>query len=233
MGIYFAALKLNIRLSKELGRWTVDVFERRFRYSEARPARRFLLMLMLSFAPMLVWLLPIGGKGFFYELLRSTAFNGTLLDDGVFLAVTGALLLVALRQLTLGKNNKGLTVAAALAAGVCSVALVSVSGLSLIGGVFAVLVLCGISKKTAYRFALEMSIPVLLVMGIIELATAAYKASAVQIIIGLVLSAVFAFLCARVLRWLINKGTLKYVALYDVFIGAITAVIGIVQLIIR
>lgn len=233
LGIFLAMFKLCIKMGAEFGKCAADVVRKDFSYREAKPPRRFLLMLMLCFAPMLVWLIPIGKTGMLYEVLRRTGFNGTLLDTGVFLAVTGALLLAALRQLSLGKNENGISVLPAVCAGVVSIALVPVSGLALIGGVFSLLVIFGVTKKQSMNFALLMSIPVLIVSGIIELATAVYAVTLVQVIIGLVLSIAVSFLCTRVFKWLVNKAYMKYVAYYDLFLGAIVAVIGIVQLIIR
>ena len=233
VGILVACLKMTVRMSKEFVSCAGDVVKRNFSYREARPARKFMLMLMLCFAPMLLWLIPIGKNGMLYEVLRRTNFNGTLLDTGIFFAVTGGLLLLALRQLTLEKNTKNMTVISAVTVGIVSLVLVPVTGLSLIGGVFSLLILMGVSKKQAVNFSLLMSVPILIVMGIIEIVTAAYKVTLVQIILALIFSVACSFVCTRVFKWLINKNTIKYVAYYDLFMGGIVAVIGIVQLIIR
>ncbi|MBQ9228610.1 MAG: undecaprenyl-diphosphate phosphatase [Eubacterium sp.] len=232
LGIFAAMLRLCLRLAKELGGCAGDLLHRDFSYREASPARRFLLSLMLSFAPLLLWLIPVN-HNFSYEFLRRFGFNRTLLDEGLFLAITGALVLMALRQLTLGKNRKSVSALYGLLAGAVVLVSAPLSGLTVIGGVFAFLVLFGVTKKQALNFALVMSIPLLIGTGIAELATAAVRASAVQVILALVLSAVFAFLSVRVLKFLINKRYIKYIGYYDVSLGAITAVVGIVQLIVR
>jgi len=232
LGIFAAMLKLCLRMGKELGRCVGDVIHKEFTLRNVSPARKFLLFLMLSFAPMLVWLIPVN-HNFLYEFLRSFGFNNTLLDEGLFFAVNGALIVFAAKQLSLGRNRNPVTLSAVLFAAVMAVALVPLPGLTLIGGVFASLVLFGTSQKQAFNFAMLMSIPVLLGSGIAELATAAKGVGAVQAIIGIVLSAVFAFLTTRVLKFLITKNYIRYVAYYDLFVGAIVTVIGIVQLIVR
>ena len=233
VGIFLALLKLCLKLGGEFGKCAVDVAKKNFSYKEAKPIRKFLLMLMLSFAPMLLWLIPCGKGRLFFEVLRKTGFNGTLLDTGIFLALTGGLLFAAIKQLSLSKNDKAVTVVTALACGAASIVLLPVSGFAYIGGLFSLLVLLGVTRKTAYRFSFLMSIPVLIVMGIIELATAAYSVSAVQVIIALVLSVAVSFACVRAFKILLEKHFMQYVAYYDLFLGAIVAVIGIVQLIVR
>ncbi len=232
IGIVLAMLKLFVKLSAEFAGCTVDLAKRDFSY-KARPARKFMLMTLVSFVPMILWLVPIGKFGFLYKVLKSTGYNGTLFDDGIFLALTGGLLLLAARQMSLEKTNKPVSLSAAITVGALSLLFVPVSGLSLVGGAFAVLIMFGVSKKLALRYCLVMSVPVLLVKGIVEICVSAYKADAVQIVISLVISVIASFVCVRALKIIINKGYLKYIGIYDLGIGAIVFVIGIIQLIVR
>lgn len=232
LGIFAAMLKLCLRLGKELGRLAGDVIHKDFRYREARPARRFLLALMLSFAPLLLWLIPVN-HNFAYEFLRRFGFNHTLLDEGLFFAITGALLLMAVKQISTGKSQKQMSPAYGLLAGAVMLISAPLAGLSIIGGVFAFLLLFGISRKQSLNFALVMSIPLLLGTGIAELATAAVKVNVVQVILAVLFSVVCGFLCTRILKFIVNKGYLKYIGYYDISLGLITAVTGIVQLIVR
>ena len=122
---------------------------------------------------------------------------------------------------------------AAYVIGFLSLILVPVSGLSLIGGVFCVLMLLGVSKKLSFRYAFVLSVPVLIVMGIIELCSASTPAGIAAIIIGLILSAAASFLCVRVLKWVINNDKLKYFGYYDFGVGALALIIGLFELILK
>lgn len=232
LGIFAAMLRLCLRMGKELGRFAGDVIHKDFRYREARPARRFLLALMLSFAPLLLWLIPVN-HNFLYEFLRRFGFNHTLLDEGLFFIITAGLLLMAVKQLQNGKSQKQVSPLYGLLAGAVMLVSAPLAGLTVIGGVFVFLLLFGISRKQSLNFALVMSIPLLLGTGIAELATAAVKAGVAPIIIAIVLSVLCGFICTRVLKFVINKGYLKYIGYYDFSLGVITAVTGIVQLIVR
>ncbi len=232
LGIFAAMLRLCLRMGKELVRFAGDVIHKDFYYREARPARRFLLALMLSFAPLLLWLIPVN-HNFAYEFLRRFGFNHTLLDEGLFFVITGVLLLMAVKQISTGRSQKPMTPLYGLLAGAVMLLSAPLAGLSVIGSVFTFLLLFGIGRKQALNFALVMSIPFLIGTGITELITAAVKANVAQIIIGILVAAVFGFLCTRILKFIINKGYLKYIGYYDISLGVITAVTGIVQLIVR
>lgn len=233
LGIFLAMYKTFMKLGKEFFGCGKDIVKKQFSYREASPASKFMLMTLIAFAPMVLWLIPMGKYGFLLDVLRRTGYNHTLLDEGVFLAITGALLFFAAKQLRLGKNRNPVTVAPAAVSAVFMLVLVPVSGLSVIGGVFAIMVLFGVSTNLSYKYALVVSVPTLIGMGIFELTAATYKTGVVAILLGILFAVAVTFVCVRVLKWIIKKHYLQFIALYDMGIGAITAVIGIVQLIVR
>jgi len=233
LGIFAATYKLIIKLCAELFNTGKALVKKEFNYNNASNTRKLVLYLLISFLPMLLWLIPLGKYGMLYRVLRATSFNNTLLDDGIFIAVLGALVFFAAIQLNNGKKGRFVSLPAAITVGVCSLVFVPVSGLALIGGAFAVLVIFGVDSRLALKYGCIMSVPVLLTTGIVQLCTADYKSSIAAIIIGLVLSAPVAFLSVRILKNLIKNGMLKYISYYDFSIGLIVAVIGAVQLIVR
>lgn len=190
-------------------------------------------MTLISFCPMLLWLIPCGKYGFLYNVLRMTQFNMTLLDDGLFLAITGAMLIVASFEITKSRISKQVSIVAAVVIGALSVFLIPVSGFSFVGVVFAVLVLFGVNKKLALNYGLVMSVPVLVVSGIVEICISVTHVGVASVIIGLVISIVSAFFSVVFLKFFVNKGYLKYFGIYDVSVGAIIFIVGIFELIFR
>lgn len=233
LGIFAATYPFFAKLFAEAIDTGKDIIAKNFSYKNAKPQRKLLIFFLISFVPMFLWLIPLGKFGMAYRVLRATAYNNTLLDDGVFIAVLGALIFFAARQISLQKNRGFITLPAAICVGVCSLFFVPVSGLALIGGVFAVLTVFGVARNLALKYALSISVFVLLITGIVQLCTADYKTGIVAIIIGVVLSAPIAFFSVRVLKNVIKQGFLKYISYYDFSIGLIVAVIGAVQLIVR
>lgn len=233
IGIVIAFYKLFFSLSKEFFLTFRDLFKKELKGSAKAPARSFMYMTLISFVPMLLWLIPTGKNGFLFSLLRKTGYNGTLLDDGIFFVITGVLVLAAAKQLSLERNNKNVAVISAVIAGIACVVLVPVSGLSLVAGVFAVFMLLGVSKKLALRYSFVMSVPVLVVMGIVQICISVTPAGIAEIILGLVISAAVSFIAVKLLQWIINTHKLKFFGIYDIGIGVIAAVIGIFELILK
>lgn len=233
IGIVLAMYKLFLTLFKEFFKTLVDLFNKRLKAAEPRPARRFMYCTLLSFVPMILWLIPTGKNGLLFNFLRKTGFNGTLLDDGIFFLLSGALVLLAARQIRLSKNHKNINIACSLIVGFTAVLLVPVSGLSLTGGIFCLLILLGVSKKLSFRYAFVISVPVLAVMGIIEICVSVTAAKIAEIIIGLILSICISFLCVSVLRWIIENAKIKHFGYYDIGIGVITLVIGVFELLLK
>lgn len=233
LGIIFATYKLFLSMLTEFLGVFGDLFKKQLFSASPKPARKFMYYTLLSFVPMLLWLIPLGDKGFLFTFLRSSGYNETLFDDGIFFLITGALVLLCARQLGLSNNNKNVNLIFSLIVGFASVILVPVSGLSYLFGVFAILMLLGVTKKISLRYSFVLSVPVLIVMGIIEICTATEAANIAAAIIGLILSAAVSFLCVRVLKWIIKNEKLMYFAYYDFGVGVLALIIGIFELILR
>lgn len=233
VGIIAALYKVFLTLAKQFFETFSDLFKKQLKTKPVSPSRKFMYMTLLSFVPLILWVIPTGKNGFLFSLLHKTGYNGTLLDDGIFFVLTGVLVLLSAKQLSLSKNDKNVTVLSAVIAGVACVFLIPVSGLSLMAGVFAILLIFGVSKKLSLRYAFVMSVPVLLVMGIVELCIAVSASSIVSVIIGLVVSAVVSFFTVKAVMWIVNHNKIKYFGFYDLGIGVITAVIGIFELVLK
>lgn len=233
VGIVAAMYKFFFKMSCELFSTVGDIFKKRLKGNKPSESRHYMYMTLISFCPMILWLIPCGKYGLFYNLLRITQFNMTLLDDGISLAITGAMLIVATFELAKSRIPKSVNVVAALVVGALSVFFIPVSGFSFIGMVFAVLVLFGVNKKLALNYGLVMSVPVLVVTGIIEICLSVTHVGVVSIIIGLVISAVSAFFSTVFLKFVVNKGYVKYIGIYDSALGIIIFIIGIFELIFR
>lgn len=232
IGIFVAMFKLFVTMTKQFFKTGSDIVHKNLKGSSKSKARSFMYMSLITFVPMLAWVIPTG-KGLLYSLLHTTSYNETLLDDGIILSALGVLVLMASRMLDLERNEKPITVLPAILTGVFCVFLVPVSGLSLIAGVFALLMLFGVSEKMAFRYSFLISVPVLIVMGTVEICVAAYPTGWLEAILGLIISAVISFLCVKLLKWVIAKRKLKYFGFYDISLGVITAVIGAFELIFK
>ena len=233
VGIFVAMYRLFIRLIGEFFLGFSDLKSKKIRENSKKPAREFLYFAILSFLPLLFWLIPCGEKGTLYNVLALTQVNKTLLDDGIFIALLGGLLIAANINITREKNDRAIWVVPAISSGVLCVFSATVSGLSIIGVALCVLLLFGVRTKQALNFTFVLSFPVFLVTGIVEAVTNEVKADALSVIVGIVVSGALSFLAVKVFRILTIKKQLKYFGIYDISFGVIAAVIGIFQLILR
>lgn len=229
VGIIAASYNVFSKLAVEFFKTFGDMFKKNLTGSGKRPVRRFMYFTLLSFAPLILWLIPFGHAGFLYTVLNRMSYNGTLLDEGIFLLITGGVVIAAANMLKKEKNDGDVTLGLAIFAGFICLFSLPVAGFSLIALVFSMLVLLGVSRRPALRYALTLAAPIMLVQGIIETCVGA-SVGVVAGIIAAVLGLVVSFIMVRVLRFVIKKGYYQYFGIYDLGVGLIIAVVGIFQL---
>ena len=188
VGIFVAMYRLFIRLIGEFFMGFSDLKSKKIRENSKKPAREFLYFAILSFLPLLFWLIPCGEKGTLYNVLALTQVNKTLLDDGIFIALLGGLLIAANINITREKNDRAIWVVPAIASGVLCVFSATLSGLSLIGVALCVLLLFGVRTKQALNFTFVLSFEIFLVSGIVEAVTNEVKADIISAVVGLVVA---------------------------------------------
>ena len=225
-------LKLFFRMINEFVFTIKDVVNKQAKANSQKPARQFMYNSLLSLVPLLLWLIPCGSKGFLYTLLRSSQYNSTLLDEGIFMLITAGFLFAAIRVLTIKTNNKDITQLPAVVIGMVAF-LIAPLGFSFIGVVFSVLLIFGIKTKQALNYTLYVSVPVLLVKGIIELCTATVAMTVLQAIIAVVIAIAASFVLVRLLKYFVKNNLLSFFAWYDTAFGAVILVVGIFELIFR
>lgn len=209
-----------------------EIFHKRLQPKNTKPARSFMYMTLLSFVPMLLYLIPAGKYTNVYGLLHSTSYNETLTGEGVCMLLTGVLLLVTI-ALADKRLNPLPKVLQSILIGIVVFLAVPVAGCSVIGAVFCFGVIFGMSEKLSLRYSAVMSVMILIVMGIFELCTAVTKITVIIAVIALIVSAVFSWLFAKLLLFLIKSKKLKSIGIYDISVGVLCLVIGIFQVIIN
>lgn len=225
-------LKLFFRMINEFVFTIKDVVNKQAKANSQKPARQFMYNSLISLVPLLLWLIPCGSKGFLYTLLRSSQYNSTLLDEGIFMLITAGFLFAVIRVLTIKTNNKDITQLPAVVVGMVAF-LIAPLGFSFIGVVFSVLLIFGIKTKQALNYTLYIGVPVLLVKGIIELCTATVAMTVLQAIIAVVIAIAASFVLVRLLKYFVKNNLLSFFAWYDTAFGAVILVVGIFELIFR
>lgn len=233
LGIYASLYKLFIRLFGEFILGFKDLRDKTIKDKITQPARKFLYFLLLSFVPLILWVIPCGNGRLLYDVLKSTATNNSLLEEGILISLVGALVFVAMKNISKEKNNAQVGPVPAILVGFANMLAFPVSGLSPIGITLCVLLLLGASPRQSFNFAFASIAPVILVSGIVELVTNDNKSGVVSIILGLVISVILSFFAVRIFRFLVKNKLLKHIAIYDLSFGFIASIIGVFQLILK
>lgn len=232
VGLFVAFYKLFFSLFRNFfGTWR-DIFKKQFTLKNITPQRNFMFMTILSMFLFIFYLIPTGKYGNVYSLFHRTSYNKTILGEGICMALLGVLIIVVCAMLN---TKRGMLPdwANALIIGVIAFLALPVGGCSFFGAIFAFAILLGMSPKYAVRYSVVMSVPVLIVMGIIELCVAVTKVHIAGAIIGFIIAAAVSFFAVKLFIFAVKKGALKYFGYYDVTIGVICAIIGTFQLVIK
>lgn len=231
IGIFIALFPLFKKLFINFFGCAKELVKKELDIKNLSSVRQFMLMTIISLVPMLLYLIPVGKGVNIYQVFNRFSYNGTVLDEGVCLALTGVLLLFALTRIN--KVNPLPPVFQALLLAAVAFLAVPTAGCSLVAGVFCVGVIIGMNRKTAVKYSLVMSFVYLIVKGIIEICVGVTAVSVVSIIIAVILSAAAAFFFVRLLMYVIKKKLLNYIAWYDIILGVLCVIIGIFELFIK
>lgn len=232
LGIIAGFHKLFLHLAKNFFQGWNELFRKKLDIKKSSQQRKFMYMTILSFVPMLIYLLPAGRYSSVFSLFHRTSYNGSLIGEGICFAFTG-LLLISVSGLLEKRNNPFPQILQAIILGITAFFAVPSAGSSLVAGVFCIALIVGMNDKSALRYSMVMSSMVLFVSGIIELCTGVTKIGVAPAVIALVVSAVTAFFAVKILIFTIKNNYLKFFAIYDISIGIICLVIGVFEVVIK
>ena len=232
IGIFVAFIKLFILLFKNFtGAWG-DIFKKRLDIKNTKPARGFMYMTVLSFVPMLVYLIPVGKGRNVFSLLHSMSYNEYLIDEGIFFIISAAMLF-AVPMLEQKRLKPLPDIFKSLIIGLAVFFALPIAGFSLTAVMLFICILVGFSEKNALRYWAVMSVMILLTGGIAEICLGVTKASVISAIIALVLSAAVSYFVSKLLIYFVKNKMLKYFGVYDLTVGVICLIIGIFEFVLK
>lgn len=232
IGIFVAFIRLFVLLFKNFtGAWG-DIFKKRLDINNTKPARGFMYMTVLSFVPMLVYLIPVGKGRNVFSLLHSMSYNEYLIDEGIFFIISAAMLF-AVPMLEQKRLKPLPDIFKALIIGFAVFFALPIAGFSLTAVMLFICILVGFSEKNALRYWAVMSVMILLTGGIAEICLGVTKASVVSAIIALVLSAAVSYFVSKLLIYFVKNKMLKYFGVYDLTVGVICLIIGIFEFVLK
>lgn len=215
---------------------------------EMNDTRRMVVMVIVAsawaillFLPVFSWMGLTMADGENVENIAdlSTYFSEDkgILAEGLFLLVTGVLLLYAtyLSKTREGSEKIRLKNACAMGIAQCFAAM---PGISRSGSTTTAGMITGLEKNTALSMSFIMSIPAVLAATLLDIknefidtpaAERITNFSAFDVIVGVVVSAVVGILAIVGLKWIVNNNKLNYFGWYCLAMGFVVIVIAIIE----
>ena len=197
--------------------------------SNAR-ARRQLRFLLIGLVPCVLWFIPLGKAGL-YGLSRQWTSDGKLLAEGLLL-LFGGLAMVLVRRFLRRRSRKGNQVVTAALTAACLLVGSAFPGLSATGLTLTAGRAVGAQPHEAFRGALLMAFPFLLLSGVADAVKALASDtvfSAWLYLLAFAVAAVVTVFAIGLTDKLIQKNNLRSVLYYVCGLGVIITIAGIVQ----
>lgn len=211
-----------------------ELFKKEFSLKNSKKSRIFTYASLISFSVFLILIIPAGDYGNVCGFMRYFSYNGTVFGEGIAFLLTAGLL-YGFTKVVSSKNRKERDIdwVFALVAGLTALVAVNTSGFSVIVSVLCVGTMMGVSRRVAGNYAFALAFPIFLGKGIVEIVSADIEAAVIPSIIAVVLAVAITFVASRVFMWTVRKNYLNYFMWYNLGIGSIVTVVGVVQLFIR
>ncbi len=182
--------------------------------------RKFVVLVLVS-------TIPTGLIGVLGEKLITDA-SATLIIPGIFLLITGCLLLFSDKAPNTTKIPQDVTYREGIIVGIAQ-GFATMPGLSRSGTTISACLLCGFDRAFAVKYSFILSIPAILGAALLQLKdlgsetiTAAQTGNYAA---GMVAAAVVGYLCIRFLQAMVSKKKFRYFAYYCFVMGAV-AIVG-------
>lgn len=233
IGILAANYKIFLRLIVEFVNSYKEIFNKKLNLKTATNSRKFMYFTLVAYVPLLFYFIPVGTKGNVYQFLHSLSYDGNLLVEGIGFLISAAVLILA--YFTLQKKQRGnqLSLFIAIILALAVFITLPVAGLSLCAMLISLAIICNINKNIAFRYFISISVPVLLVTGIIEIVKCVTYVNILTGAIGVAIAIISSFLISRLLRIAVSSKYIKYFSYYNAAIGIVITITGIVQIIIN
>ncbi len=215
---------------------------------EINDTRRMVVMVIVASAWAILLFLPLfGGLGLSMadgENVENIADLSTyfsedkgILAEGLFLLVTGVLLLYATYLSKTREGSEKIRIKNSCAMGVAQ-CFAAMPGISRSGSTTTAGMITGLEKNTALSMSFIMSIPAVLAATLLDIknefidtpaAERITNFSAFDVVVGVIVSAVVGILAIVGLKWVVNNNKLNYFGWYCLAVGFIVIVVAIVE----
>ena len=225
MAVIIRFFRTILNLIAEFFRMLFDILTGKFRFKEANPMQRMVIMILLALLPLIPFYLI---KDVFTQL----AEDDDILVEGVCFLITGGLLILADRCVRGNKAANKMKGSDALLIGTFQ-GIAALPGVSRSGSTIAAGLLSGLSDEYAVEFSFILGVPVILATSALEMRDALrtdYTIEILPLIVGVVTSFVVGLGAIKLISWLIKKGRFAVFAYYTLTLGFLVLIAGVIEL---
>ena len=221
---------------KEMGYFIRDLFTGRLRKEEPTENRHMLYMFVLSSAPLLFVLLPIGNDMRVKDIVDILSGDNDIIVEGVMLLVTAALLLLGTRVSRKRNDIRGrVETKDALVVGFTQLISAIFPGLSRSGSTIASGMLSGVDKNYMVRYSFVLGTPAVIAATALEFKDVIeggdIAISIAPVIVGIIVAAVVGVVSIKLLEKLVKTDKFIVFGYYCLLVGSAVTIAGIAELI--
>ena len=229
-----------------------DIVKGKFNLRKLRGNKNIVMMIIIGLLPLLILFFPVGGDAKNVKGIAEMLSNSdNIIIPGVFLIITSILLHIGVRQekrnvrlpevsvksdfKSLGKTKKiRIKISDALAVGFAQCLAAVFPGLSRSGSTLSVGLMRNMNKKTALDYSFILGIPAIMAAAVVELKEAfemgiVYDVSIMNIVFGIVVSAVVGFIAIKLFKWVLDSDKMKIFIVYTAVLGSLAVVAGVIE----
>lgn len=249
--VCFFYRKLLLRLIKEFCFMVKDIFTGKFKWKNMNHDRSLIMMLIIGLIPLFALFIPIPFTGgvtpkdladiltqekYFIVVALSLLVTSTLLTLGIIAnrkTVTRYKKKGIMKKSGAGRQH--LNPVDAVCIGIVQCIAAVFPGVSRSGSTLAAGELRGLNKQTALDYTFVLGIPSILAAALLETKDAitepnGISVGAVEIIVGMVVSAVVGYFAIVLFKWLLKTDKMYVFVIYTAIVGIIMLVISIIEL---
>ena len=215
-----------------------DISTKNFKFNlkEMSETRIMLLLFIISCAPLLILLLPVGNGNNLMDLVGVFSSDSSIKAEGLCFMFTGFFLLLGSITSENTIRTKKILPFSALMIGIAQFFAACFPGISRSGSTISTALCCRISKKNAVRYSFILSVPAVIASGLVEFKDAFESTEVVPVIpllLGIITSAVVGMFTIKLLQIIIRRNLFKYFGFYCLGLGFVVTIIGAIEVFVK
>lgn len=231
VAVFLVYYKTIAALVIELFQMIGDIFTGKFKWKAMSHNRRMLVMLIISCLPLILLVVPVGGKSL-KDVLAPLSEDNDIMVEGFCFLFTSCLLFFATWASKNQKSRPLVHTRQAVTIGFAQLLAAGFPGISRSGSTISAGMVCGVEKEYMVRYSFILGIPAILAANIFEVSDAVHTGEKLSIgiaLAGILTALIVGIIAIKVLEWLVKKDKLYIFAIYCLALGVLVIAEGLFE----